>query len=100
MDSRDVSHGPALLNALSRRDLLKGAAALAAVWSAPAWAKSQGTVLAYVGSYTPNGQGISLFEVDPSTGSLTPRNVFPSTTNPSWLAFDPSHRYLYAVNEI
>lgn len=89
---------------VSRRDLLKGAAALAAASAAaqwvPAWARSSGTILAYVGTYTPNGQGIYLFSVDPSTGALTKIKVFPSTVNPSWLAFYPSKPFLYAANEI
>ena len=66
-----------------------------------------GPTLAYVGCYTPNGQGIYLFHADPKTGTLTQIKVFQSsavppvsTTNPSWLAFDPQRKYLYAANEI
>src|SRR5580700_3460761 len=65
-------------------------------------------ILAYVGTYSSpqgpegsrgNGQGIYLFEMNPATGALTQRAVFPSNANPSWLAFDPSKTHLYAANE-
>ena len=101
MESKDRQHGRAPFGVISRRDLLKGAAATLAVASAaPASAKPAGTILAYVGTYTPNGQGIHRFNVDPSTGSLTQQKIFPSTINPSWLAFHPSNTYLYAADEI
>src|ERR1019366_8999575 len=64
--------------------------------------------LAYVGSYSSpqgpegshgNGQGIYLFQMNPETGALSPREVFPNAANPSWLAFDPTGTHLYAANE-
>ena len=88
----------------SRRVLLKTAAALAA----PLSALQKPPILAYVGAYSSpqgpegshgNGQGIYLFEMNPATGSLTQRALFPSDANPSWLAFDPSRTHLYAANE-
>jgi 6-phosphogluconolactonase (cycloisomerase 2 family) len=96
---------------ISRRIFLTGVAALAAVQSVSLASATQaqtedqgrdarGDVLAYVGTYTPNGQGIYRFRVNLDTGALTDQKVFPSTTNPSWLAFDPSHKFLYAANEI
>lgn len=104
MERKDVRHWGAALRGVSRRGLLKGAAALAAASAAarwvPAWAEGSGTILAYVGTYTPHGEGIYLFSVDPSTGTLTQIKVFPSNVNPSWLAFDPTKKYLYAANEI
>jgi 6-phosphogluconolactonase len=84
---------------LSRRDLLKSAAAVVVASATPAVAKP-GTVLAYVGSYTPQGRGIYLFQAAPSSGALTLVKVFPSTINPSWLALDPTKRFLYAADEI
>jgi len=63
----------------------------------------------YVGTYSSpqgpegsegHGQGIYLFEMDPSTGALIQREVFEDNSNPSWLALDPSKKYLYAANEI
>jgi 6-phosphogluconolactonase (cycloisomerase 2 family) len=100
--------------ALSRRDLFKSSAAFAAAQSVMAFSQpaqgfrgQRGTQLAYVGCYTPNGQGIYLFQMNPKTGELTQIKVFQgtdtplvSTRNPSWLAFDPQKKYLYAANEI
>jgi len=90
---------------ISRRGLLKGAAALAVASAAahrlPAWAKqTSSTVLAYVGTYTPNGQGIHLLSLDTSTGDLTKVKIAAAVPSPSWLAFHPSKGFLYAVNEI
>lgn len=91
---------------VSRRSLLKGAAAIGAVTalgptrSAPAAKPSQERILAYVGTYSDHGDGIYLFEVDTTHGTLTLIKVFPSTVNPSWIAFDPSNRFLYSANEI
>ena len=87
---------------ITRRRLLKYAAALAV----PAAAAEP--ALAYVGTYSSpqgpegsrgNGQGIYLFEMNPATGALSPREVFLNDANPSWLAFDPSRTHLYAANE-
>jgi len=98
----------------SRRWFLKSAAALAVNRSAPAQSPQKGAhllnrpVLAYVGTYSSpegpegskgNGQGIYLFAVDPSTGALTPREIFPHPSNPAWLALDPSGTHLYSANE-
>lgn len=61
----------------------------------------------YVGSYTkdpPGGGsnnpiGLSVFRFDPQTGALTPVEQVPSA-NPSFVALDPSKRFLYVTNEI
>ncbi len=58
---------------------------------------------AYVGTWTSGGsasKGIYRFEMDPASGKLTPRGVAAEVTSPGFLAFHPSHRFLYAVNEI
>lgn len=47
-----------------------------------------------------HGQGVYLLEMDPATGALQQRDVFPNDANPSWLAFDPSRTHLYSANEI
>src|SRR4030095_11292452 len=57
-------------------------------------------VLAYVGTYTPNGQGIYLFSFDLGTGALTQIKVAAAIPSPSWIAIHPNGKYLYAVNEI
>lgn len=56
--------------------------------------------LVYVGTYTRAGQaeGIYVFRRDPETGTLTQLHVTPDR-DPSFLAFDPSKRVLFAVNE-
>lgn len=98
----------------SRRGFLKQAAALALIRSLITRAqdsrmsRAKGPILAYVGTYSSplgpegtkgNGQGIHVFEMNPSTGLLSPRQVFPSDSNPAWLAFDPSKTRLYSANE-
>lgn len=59
--------------------------------------------LVYVGSYTEpaprTGEGISVYRQDPVTGVLTRLHTTGGVVNPSFLAFDPRHRFLFAVNE-
>src|ERR1035438_8513019 len=89
---------------ISRRGLITGLLSSAATLALP----PRRSILAYVGSYSSpqgpegshgNGQGIYLFQMNPETGALTQREVFPNGANPSWLAFDPSGTHLYAANE-
>jgi 6-phosphogluconolactonase len=97
----------------TRRGFLKTAATLAA---AQAFAQSAratanptaGPILTYVGTYSSpqgpegppgRGQGIHLLEMNPATGELRPREIFPNDSNPSWMAFDSSRTHLYSVNE-
>jgi 6-phosphogluconolactonase len=63
---------------------------------------------AYVGSYTTGeapdggaarGAGIYVFQRNPASGALLPRDVVPSRLNPSWLAVDQAGRCLYSANE-
>ena len=68
--------------------------------------------LVYVGTYTEpilfgtgkilqgKGAGIYLFTLDITSGALEPLTVVTGVRNPSYLAFDPSHHFLYAVNEL
>jgi 6-phosphogluconolactonase (cycloisomerase 2 family) len=100
---------------VSRRSFITDAVAVGA--ALPALARAgQGShgakrksILAYVGTYSSpqgpegskgNGPGIYVYEVDPSSGALKNPKVFEDHTNPAWLAFDPSKKYLYAANEI
>src|SRR5688572_23965751 len=60
---------------------------------------------AYVGTYSspqgPNhGQGIHIFEMNPSTGALVPGEIVKSAANPAWLAFNRDRTCLYSANEI
>src|SRR5262249_1875001 len=107
-------HGDFLGN-VSRRMFLKGSAALtladsivALVVEGQADPRAH-SVLAYVGTYSSpegpegaigHGQGIHLFEMNPATGALQQKDVFPNDSNPSWLALDPSRKCLYSANEI
>ena len=63
--------------------------------------------LVFAGTYnTPvdgaggNGQGIFLLEMKPATGELKPVALAAPSHNASWLALDPSGRFLYAANEV
>ena len=105
MDTKALQSRDDAVGGISRRGLLKGTAALATAAAAaqwvPAWAKkTTPTILAYVGAYTPNGQGIYLFSVDLSTGDLTQIKVVAAVPSPSWIALHPNKAFLYAVNEI
>ena len=68
-------------------------AALAASEAAPQ------KLWAYVGTYTGKSKGIYLCELDLGSGDLTLQGLAAKTTNPSFLAVDPAHRFLYAVND-
>ncbi len=56
--------------------------------------------LVYVGTYTRTGraEGIYVFSCDPATGRLTLRSSI-AEQDPSFLAFDPSRRFLFATSE-
>ena len=57
--------------------------------------------LLYVGTYTEkDSKGIYVFRYDAVSGGLTSAGLAAETANPSFLAVDPSHRFLYAVNEV
>jgi len=57
----------------------------------------------YVGTYTEEGstsKGIYAYRFDPNGGELTSIGLAAQTTNPSFLAVHPNHRFVYAVNEV
>jgi 6-phosphogluconolactonase len=90
----------------SRRDLLKYTGSL--ILSMANAQQKKGPILLYVGTYSNpagpegskgNGQGIYLMEMNPGTGALIQRAVFPNDSNPSWLALDHSRTHLYSANE-
>ena len=59
-----------------------------------------GKVMLYVGTYTSGeSKGIYRFHLDPATGALSPAGEPTESVSPSFLAFHPSRRFLYAVNE-
>ena len=89
----------------SRREFVAGAVATAAAMGRAA---QRSPVLAYVGTYSApvgaegapgRGKGIYLFEVNPATGALTERELFPNASNPSCLALNQSGTRLYSANE-
>jgi 6-phosphogluconolactonase (cycloisomerase 2 family) len=63
---------------------------------------------AYIGTYTPapagrsenHGAGIYLVDIDGSTGAPGNPRLVASVPSPSWIAFSPDHRFLYAISEI
>lgn len=61
-----------------------------------------GNVPVYIGTYTGpgKGQGIYLSHLDPASGSLSPPELVAEAVNPTFLALHPSHRFLFAVNEV
>jgi 6-phosphogluconolactonase len=80
--------------------------------SVPSIAQSAAAPLvAYVGCYTGpgggstlpmaqqgHGQGIKVYRMDPSTGSLTEIQLLKTLDNPSFLAIDPTQRVLIAIH--
>jgi 6-phosphogluconolactonase len=98
----------------SRREFLKSAAVMAVSGSSLAGGRptrshpATSPTLAYVGCYSSpqgpegsagRGQGIYLYERDPSTGALSQREIFLNDSNPSWLALDSTRTHLYSANE-
>lgn len=80
---------------------------------APA-AQAEAPLMAYVGTFSSplrdvlptqvdlppgNGRGIHLFQVDRTTGALTPRGIYELGTSPSCLALNASGACLYSSNE-
>src|SRR5258708_6699368 len=63
--------------------------------------RAKGSYLIYVGTYTgPESKGVYALRFDPASGKSTSLGLATETNNPSFLAIDPSQRYLYAVNEV
>lgn len=100
---------------LTRRALLKGAAALAAAGPGLASllraqsASGPRPLMAYVGTYRSGvrgekypgkgkGEGIYIFQVDRVSGSWLPLGVFHNDESPSCLAVNPAGTRVYAAN--
>lgn len=68
--------------------------------------------LVFIGTYTEpilfgtgiilqgKGEGIYVYRLDISSGSMKLCSIGQAGPNPSYLTFDPSHRFMYVVNEI
>jgi 6-phosphogluconolactonase (cycloisomerase 2 family) len=62
-------------------------------------------VTAYVGTYSSkggqnHGEGIHIFEMNPSTGALAPLQIVRTDSNPAWLALNRDRTILYSANEL
>ena len=108
MDQKPVN--PALGEISRRRVLAAGGLGIASVVFPVAVGRAADTaepMFVYVGSYTKNPPGggsnnpigLSVFRFDPSTGVFSPVQQVQSA-NPSFVALDPSRRFLYVINEI
>jgi len=82
---------------LTRRGAL--AAALATVAARPVRAAGAGPLMAYVGSYTPEGHGIFQYRFDAHSGVLTPVGLAAAISNPTWITIDASRGRLFALSE-
>lgn len=68
---------------------------------APAPAPAPTSLRVYFGTYTGGkSQGIYASRLDLATGKLEPARLVAQTPSPSFLAFRPDGRFLYAVNEL
>ena len=64
-------------------------------------ASGQAELLVYFGTYTgAKSKGIYVSRLDTATGKLTAPELAAEITSPSFLAIHPSHRFLYAANEV
>jgi 6-phosphogluconolactonase len=65
-------------------------------------ALAQNNLRLYIGTYTApaKSKGIYFLDMDLKTGALSKPTLAAETVNPSFLAIHPSHRFLYAVDEI
>jgi len=62
---------------------------------------TQSQYLVYVGTYTEKAsKGIYACRFDPAADHLTALGLAAETSNPSFLAIDPTRHFLYAVNEV
>jgi 6-phosphogluconolactonase len=103
----------------SRRSFLKISAAVAGTTPLKAKLcaqaeKSAGPLLAYVGTFSSplrdvlptqvdlppgNGRGIHIFQVNRTTGEMTPNGIYETGTSPSCLVLNSAGTRLYAANE-
>jgi len=86
---------------ISRRRFLQWLLLLAFVPAGVAKDSPRNKYLLFVGTYTEKeSKGIYAYRFDTASSELTPLGVAAETTNPSFLAVDPSGHFLYAVNEV
>ena len=91
---------------ITRRRFTFSIALLFLLWLVPSASQARqsapkSSYLMYVGTYTgPESKGIYAYRFDAATGQATPIGPVAETVNPSFLAIDPTRRFLYAVNEV
>ena len=67
----------------------------------PAAAADSAKFWVFVGTYTDGkSKGIYRMEFDPATGKLSEPALAAALDSPSFLAVHPTHKFLYAVNEV
>ncbi len=109
-----MPHAPAMISStISRRSFLKTTTLLAGVLNTRAEAP-KGPLIAFVGTFSSplrnvrptqvdlppgNGRGIHLFQVNRTTGALSPLGVFEQPTSPSCLALNAAGTRMYSANE-
>src|ERR1035438_7927891 len=85
----------------SRRRCLQWSLLALSLVTANAKDSPKNKYLLFVGTYTEkDSKGIYAYRFDAASNELTSLGIAAETTNPSFLAIDPSHRFLYAVNEV
>ena len=102
-----------------RRSFLKTSVAIAGTALTDGWLRAQSRederpLLAYVGTFSSplkdvlptqvdlppgNGRGIHLFQVNRTTGAMTPAGIHEMGTSPSCLALNAAGTRLYSANE-
>ena len=100
-----------MMDAIRRRTVLAGAAALAAAQAIPgSGARAQNragrlynALFAYVGAFTTpqrkgHGNGINVYRMDPASGDWTHLQLLSDIENPSFLTLDRQQRFLYSVH--
>lgn len=74
------------------------------IWGSPASAEKinhsfNSAHFAYVGTYNPNGEGVYLMKVDPSSGALSKVKVVSALPNAAQMAIDKNNNVLYVASE-
>jgi 6-phosphogluconolactonase len=81
--------------------VLLGCTAFSTADTAAKPVNESGKLWVFVGTYTGGkSKGIYRCELDLATGQLSDPTLAAETTNPSFLAIHPSHRFLYTVGEV
>lgn len=115
-----MKHLPIKIPAISRRSFFKSSSVLAgttplfASLLAAGSVEARGPLIAYVGTFSSplrdvlptqvdlppgNGRGIHLFQVNRTTGAMTPSGVYELGTSPSCLVLNAAGTRLYSSNE-